>query len=94
HVYVDSFDDDAGAWTRTHLGSGDGVASTRSFFIHRDTATGQERVFAGTAPTGIFSGVYDPDVPGRIRWDETAELSGYTRRPMSFTRCNGHLYVS
>jgi len=70
------------------------VASTRSFFIHRDTATGQERVFAGTAPTGIFSGVYDPDVPGRIRWDETAELSGYTRRPMSFTRCNGHLYVS
>lgn len=94
HVYVDSFDDEAGTWTRTHLGSGDGVASTRSFFIHRDTATGQERVFAGTAPAGIFSGVYDPGVPGRIRWDPTAELSGYTRRPMSFARCNGDLYVS
>lgn len=94
HTYVDSFDDDSGLWTRTHLGSGPGVASTRSFFIHRDTVTGQERVFAGTAPTGIFSGVYDPHAPGRIRWDDAAELSGYTRRPMSFTQCNGQLYVS
>jgi len=94
HVYVDSFDDDSGQWTRTRLGSGSGAGSTRSFFVHRDTETGQERVFAGTAPTGIFSGVYDPGVPGRIRWDDTAELSGRTRRPMSFARCNGQLYVS
>lgn len=93
-VYVDSFDDEHGTWTRTHLGSGPGVASTRNFRVHRDRMTGQERVFAGTAPTGIFSGIFDPDVPGRIRWDADAELSGYTRRPMSFTECNGELYVS
>lgn len=93
-VYIDSFDDERGTWTRTHLGSGPGVASTRNFLIHRDRVTGQERVFAGTAPTGIFSGVHDADVPGRIRWDADAELSGYTRRPMSFTECNGELYVS
>ncbi|SDZ01428.1 Poly A polymerase head domain-containing protein [Lysobacter sp. yr284] len=94
HVYVDSYDDGSGLWTRTHLGSGSGAASTRSFCVHRDAVTGQERVFAGTAPTGIFSGVYDPDAPGRIRWDAAAELSGYTRRPMSFTECNGQLYAS
>lgn len=93
-VHVDSFDDDNGTWTRTQLGVGSGVASTRSFFIHRDRVTGHERVFAGTAPTGIFSGVHDPGVPGGIRWDSAPELSGYTRRPMSFTECNGQLYVS
>lgn len=93
-VHVESFDDDSGTWTRTLLGTGSGVASTRSFFLHRDRVTGQERVFAGTAPAGIFSGVHDPHAPGRIRWDSTPELCGYTRRPMSFTECDGQLYVS
>ncbi len=93
-VYVDSLDDDTGTCTRTHLGSGPGVASIRSFFVYRDKVTGVERVFAGTSPLGIFSGTCDPEVPGRIRWDDTAEMTGYTRRPMSFTECNGELYVS
>ncbi len=93
-VYVDSRDDETGTWTRTHLGSGSGVASTRSFFVYRDKVTGRERVFAGTSPLGIFSGTYNPEVPGKIRWEDTAEMDGYTRRPMSFTECNGRLYVS
>lgn len=93
-VYVDCFDDEAGTWARTRLGGGSGLAGTRSFFVHRDTVTGQERVFAGTLPLGIFSGSHDPDAPGRIRWDAHPELSGYRRRPMAFTQCDGHLYVS
>jgi poly(A) polymerase len=93
-VYVDSRDDETGAWTRTHLGSGAGVASIRSFFVYRDKVTGLERVFAGTSPLGIFSGTYAAEVPGNIRWDDSAEMAGYTRRPMAFTECNGRLYVS
>jgi poly(A) polymerase len=93
-VYVDSLDDDTGRWTRTHLGSGSSVASIRSFFVYRDKVTGLERVFAGTSPLGIFSGTYDAEVPGRIRWEDEAEMSGYMRRPMAFTECNGRLYVS
>jgi poly(A) polymerase len=93
-VYVDCMDDDTGTWMRTHLGNGPGVASIRSFFVYRDKATGLERVFAGTSPLGIFSGTYDPEVPGKIRWEDKAEMAGYTRRPMAFTECNGRLYVS
>lgn len=93
-VYVDSRDDDTGNWTRTHLGSGSGVASIRSFFVYRDKVTGLQRVFAGTSPLGIFSGTYDPEVPGKIRWEDKAEMGGYTRRPMAFTECNSRLYVS
>lgn len=93
-VYVDSCDDGTGTWIRTHLGSGPGVASIRSFFVYRDKVTGLERVFAGTSPLGIFSGTHDPEVPGKIRWDGEAEMAGYMRRPMAFTECNGRLYVS
>lgn len=93
-VYIDTFDDDTGSWIRTHLGTGSSVASIRSFFIYRDKATGLERVFAGTSPLGIFSGTYDPEVPGKIRWENKAEIAGYMKRPMGFTECNSRLYVS
>ena len=95
-VYVDSRDDDTGAWTRMHLGSssGRGVGSTRSFYVYQDKVTGDERVFAGTLQLGICSGVYDPDAPGKIRWAKEPELTGYTRRAMGFAECNGSLYVT
>ena len=51
--------------------------------------TGQERVFAGTVPIGLFSGTYDPDAPGQIRWDARPELDGYSRRPMAATGIDG-----
>jgi hypothetical protein len=93
-VCIDSLDDDTGVWTRTRMGSGPGVASIRSFRVYRDKVTGVERVFAGTVPVGIVSGVFDPEAPGKIRWDAAAEMEGYTRRPMSFAECGGTLYVS
>ncbi len=93
-VYVDSLDDGTGTWIRTHLGSGSSVASIRSFFVYRDKVTGLERVFAGTSPLGIFSGTYDAEAPGKIRWEDKPEMAGYTRRPMAFTECNDRLYVS
>jgi hypothetical protein len=50
----------------------------RSFELHRDGATGADMVFAGTngragCPARIYSGVYDPSVPGRIDWGSDPE---------------------
>ena len=68
--------------------------------------TGIDRVFAGHDPRGVFSGTYDPTIPGRIRWSATPELeissvssvgisgsNGYLR-VSSFAECNGHLYTA
>jgi len=93
-VYVESRDDETGAWTRMHLGGGGRVGSTRSFFVYRDKITGEERVFAGTLPVGVCSGVYDPEAPGKIRWTKEPELAGYKSRAMAFAECGGRLYVS
>ncbi|ATB41642.1 hypothetical protein CYFUS_007110 [Cystobacter fuscus] len=59
-----------------------------------DRITGIERVFAGTLPGGLYSGVYDADVPGRIQWSEAPELSGYKAHPMAFAECDGALHVA
>ncbi|MFY0524523.1 hypothetical protein ACN28I_15595 [Archangium gephyra] len=85
--------DASGAWTHVPLAKGPGTASIRSFCVYRDKVTGVERLFAGTAPLGIFSGVLDPDAPGSLRWDARPELEGYRKRPMGFAECNGVLHV-
>jgi hypothetical protein len=63
-------------------------------------------VFAGQDPGGIFSGTYDPAVPGRIRWTAAPELdlSGVSSsglsgrnghlRVSSFAECNDRLYAA
>ena len=81
-----------------------GVTQIRSFTIYRDKVTGVQRVFAGTSPWGIFSGVYDPAASGKIRWDAQAEPWEATGprsdkprprdRVMSFAECNGRLYAT
>jgi hypothetical protein len=93
-VTVYGRDDATGSWTAMPLAQTTGTTSIRSISIYRDRVTGVDRVFAGTRPTGIFSGVYDAAAPGRIRWDKTPELVGYEYRPMNFTKCNGALYVA
>ena len=52
-------------------------ANVRSIVAHRDAVTGVDMVFVGAnpAPLGIFSGVYDPEVSGGIRWSSEPELS-------------------
>jgi hypothetical protein len=68
--------------------------------------TGIDRVFAGQDPRGVFSGTYDPAVPGHIRWNALPELdlSGVSEvglsgrsghlRVSSFAECNGRLYAA
>jgi hypothetical protein len=93
-VNVYSRDDATGAWTAMTLAKVSGTAKTRSLSLHHDRVTGVDRVFAGSLPAGLFSGVYDPAAPGRIRWDRTPELSGYHARAMGFAECEGSLYVA
>jgi hypothetical protein len=107
---VFSRDDATGAWAATTLAQDrtapDFLPQIRSFGAHRDRQTGIESVFAGQDPRGVFSGVYDAMVPGRIRWGSGPELdlSGISTsafpglagrlRVSSFAECNSRLYAA
>ena len=66
-------DDGTGEWEKTVLLSGTGESgennSTRCMTVYRDRVTGVDRLFLPVGLLGIFTGVYDADVPGTIRWD-------------------------
>jgi hypothetical protein len=106
-------DDATGAWTATTLaydervpGARQRLTQIRSFRSHRDRVTGIDYAFAGQRPHGIFSGVYDPTVQGRIRWSRTPELDisaisapefrgmRGSGRVASFAECNDRLYAT
>ncbi|HEY3322636.1 MAG TPA: hypothetical protein VGP72_19430 [Planctomycetota bacterium] len=87
--------DDTGAWVKTTLPAGHDLRrSTRALAVHRDRQTGVDRIFAAVGAPGIYSGVFDSALPGKIRWDKKAELGPVTIRPMSFVEANGCLYAS
>jgi hypothetical protein len=69
------------------------IVSVRGVAVHRDRATGVDRVLAATSPNGVFSGVFDAAAPGRIRWEKEPELTGFGRS-MGFAECNGALYMA
>jgi hypothetical protein len=70
------------------------LAQVRSFGSHRDRATGIDYVFAGEDPNGIYSGAYDPVVPGRIRWGQTPELDISAIAVSGFPGMENHLRVT
>jgi poly(A) polymerase len=72
---------------------------------HHDRVTGVDLVFAGEMPRGIFVGSFDPNVPGRIRWNPRPELEASAvsstfsgldgrLRVSSFAEANGRLYAA
>ena len=75
---VFSRDDATGGWTATTLAQDrptpNFLPQVGSVGRHRDRVTGIDRVFAGQDPRGVFSGTYDPTIPGRIRWSAVPEL--------------------
>jgi len=87
--------DDTNTWTKTTLHAGRQYRrSVRAAIVHRDRATGVDRLFVAAGALGICSGVYDANLPGRIRWDRVPELGPLAIRPMSFAEANGNLYAS
>ena len=111
---VDVFarDDATGAWAAEPLEYDERIrgnrhlSQIRSFGAHRDRVTGISYAFAGNDPHGIISGVYDPTVPGRVRWSQTPELDISAisladfpglegrLRVTSFAECNDRLYAT
>lgn len=93
HIYTRN--DADGTWVRTTLrGDSQARRSTRALRVHRDGETGVDRIFVAAGALGIYSGVYDASLPGRIRWDDKAELGPVPIRPMAFAEAGGRLYAS
>ena len=87
--------DETGKWAKTILPAGHDLRrSTRAIKVHRDQQTGVDRIFVAAGALGIYSGVFDAEQPGKIRWDREAEIGPLAIRPMSFTQANGSLYAS
>ena len=87
-----------GRWEDTRIPTSNPV---RSLAVHYDPADRTEKVYAG--PGGsldrnlervIYSGVYDPSAPGRIRWNRTPEEIGIESRVMSMVDCGGVLFAA
>jgi hypothetical protein len=88
-------DDNTNTWVKTTLeGDPQYRRSTRALIVHRDRQTGVDRLFVAAGALGVYSGVFDARQPGKVRWDEKAELGPVTVRPMSFAEANGRLYAS
>ena len=95
-VQVFSLNDKTNELEPMSLGlSASSYASTRAIGWHHDSKTGVDLVFAGNDVLGLFSGGYDPSIPGRIKWQSSPELvipAG--ERAMGFAVCNNDLYCA
>lgn len=90
---VYSRNDTTRAWSEMVLAQGVSLRLIRSLWLHRDTVTQVDRVFAGVSGLGTFSGVYDPNVLGRIRWTMPQEYS-HRRRTTGFAEVAGVLHTT
>jgi len=99
-VNIFARDDATGDWPGATLAYDERIrgvrhlSQVRSFGSHRDRVTGIDYAFAGDDPHGIFNGVYDPSVPGRIRWSQTPELDISAISLADFPGIEGHLRVT
>jgi poly(A) polymerase len=56
--------------------------------------TGVDRIFFTVGVKGVWSGVYDPGVPGKIRWDDHSETGDVASRPLAMIEANNCLLFS
>jgi hypothetical protein len=92
-------DDARGTWEKSKIidkptGKKGEENSVRALRVHRDRVTGVDRLFVSVGVMGIFSGVYDPSAPGRIRWDKQSESGPLAMRPLAIVEANGSLFFS
>ena len=87
-------DDASGDWVETRVYSAERRRpACRSFGMYRDPVTRVCHLFAGTSHGSIHRAVYDPRAPGRLVWNESAELDN-VGRVVAFAECNGILYAA
>jgi hypothetical protein len=94
-------DDASGTWGTFDLPVAPaGKPNVRVLHMHRDSVTGEDRLFvaASPSPLGILSGGYDASVPGRIRWSARVETTATSRRGeckwFGIATANGALFAS
>ncbi len=73
----------------------------RTFAVRVDPVSGIEKLYvgAGRGETGIregaiYSAVFDPTIPGRLRWNPSPEFAGFPNRVLSMAECNQQLFFS
>jgi hypothetical protein len=92
-----------GTWTHAlvrHGSSAGGVRWVpRDMEVYRDKVTGVEHLVMSLGNPGIITGVYDPSMPGRIRWSRNLEYpflkaGSFRTRPLGMAQANGSLFFS
>jgi len=96
-------DDEKNAWVHTLVRHGSSVGGIRwvprDMEVYEDKKTGIERIFLSLGNPGIVSGVYDPTIPGKIRWSQHLEFpfpegGSLHTRPLGIIQANGSLMFS
>jgi hypothetical protein len=97
--YVDIMvrNDATGKWIKTTPHSGPKVPdahdfSVRAMRVYTDRVTREERIFVTVGIQGVLSGVYDPKVPGWIRWDPLHPVK-FSERALSMCEANNSLVI-
>jgi poly(A) polymerase len=91
--------DTTGSWVTSKIvqgptGLGCDNMSVRAMTTYQDPITGVDRVFVSVGDLGIYSGVYDPAVPGDVLWGRTSESGNVAVRPLAIVEANGNLLAS
>ncbi len=91
--------DETGQWEKSKIISGDTGKrgeenSVRATRVYRDKVTGIDRIFISIGVLGIYSGIYDPAAPGKIRWDNKSESGPLQTLPLAIIEANGSLLFS
>ncbi|MDG2388403.1 MAG: NIPSNAP family protein [Planctomycetaceae bacterium] len=96
-------DDEKETWDHTIVRHGANAGGIRwvprDMEVHRDKVTGVERLILLLGNPGVVSGVYDPTLPGKIRWETILEypfpeVGSVKTRPLGIVQANGSLLFS
>jgi len=96
-------DDEKGKWNHTIVRHGANAGGIRwvprDMELYRDKVTGVERLILLLGNPGVVSGVYDPTLPGKIRWETILEypfpeVGSVKTRPLGIVQANGSLLFS
>ena len=97
-VDIDFFsrNDQTGRWEKSTVHSGPrpenlNDRSCRAMRVYRDKVTGVDRVFLSVGKLGLISGVHDPRVAGKVRWDPEPESGPVETRVLAIIEANGSL---
>ena len=92
-----------GTWNHTivrHGSNNGGIRWVpRDMEVYRDKVTGVERLILLLGNPGVVSGVYDPALPGKIRWQSVLEypfpeVGSVATRPLGIVQANESLLFS